>query len=72
MGTAHLAMAVRQHLWTFVMRSVVIVTGRYDLAAFNHDGTKGEAHRTLRCRLGTLGKVKLGLIHDCMTVEGEQ
>ena len=65
-------MAVCQHLGPFVVRSVMIVAGRYDLAAFDHDRTKSEAHRTLRCRLGTLGKVKLGLIHDCMTVEGEQ
>ena len=59
-----LAVPARAHLRAIVVRSVVVVAARDDLAAFDEDGAKGEAHRALGCRIGALGKVELRLAHD--------
>lgn len=56
-------MTVSRYFGSIVMGTVVIVTGRYDLASFHHDGTQGETHRALRGGLCTLSQVILRLVH---------
>ena len=57
-------MSSRTHLSAVVVRSVVIVAARDHFSAFDEDGTEGEAHRALGCRIGALREVELGLAHD--------
>ena len=59
-----LAVPARAHLRAVVVRSVVVVAARNDLAAFDEDGAEGKAHRTLGRRIGALGEVELRLAHD--------
>ncbi len=56
-------MPMRPHVRPVVVRSVVVVSGRDDFSALDHDGPEGEAHGTLRRGVGTLREVKLGLVH---------
>lgn len=58
------AVPARAHLGAVVVRSVMVVAARDDLAAFDEDRTEREAHRALRCRIGALREVELRLVHD--------
>ena len=58
-------MTVSVHIRPVVMRSMMIVARRYDLASLDHYRTKLETHRRLGRRLRTLRKIELGLAHNC-------
>ena len=58
-----LAVPARAHLCTVVVRSVVVVAARDDLAAFDEHRAEREAHRALRRRVGALREVELRLVH---------
>ena len=59
-----LAVPARAHLRAVVVRAVVVVAARDDLAALDEDGAEGEAHRALGRRIGALREVELRLAHD--------
>jgi len=59
-----LAVPARAHFRAVVVRSVVVVAARDDLAAFDEDSAEREAHRALRCRICALREVELRLVHD--------
>ena len=61
-------MAMRPHLGAVIVRPMVVVSGRYDLASLHHDRAQREAHRTLRRCLGALGEIELSLVHDVRNV----
>ena len=59
-----LAVPARAYLGAVVVRPVVVVAARDDLAAFDEDRAKREAHRALRCRIGALREIELRLVHE--------
>ena len=64
----YLTMTMRPHLGAVIVRPMVVVSGRYDLASLHHDCAQREAHRTLRRCLGALGEIVLSLVHGVRNV----